>query len=127
MAGDGTASRMTRRRSLLLFAAILSLSLTGMARNGVGALAPALPDKLTDTDFWSLVAELSEPDGEFRSDNLLSNEICLQYVIPELVRDSKPTASTSASVPSRTSPTSPRSSRRWCSLSTSAAATCSCT
>ena len=39
---------MTRRRSLLLFAAILSLSLTGMAPNGVRALAPSLPDKLTD-------------------------------------------------------------------------------
>ena len=35
---------MTRRRSLLLCAAILSLSLTGMARNGVRAVAPALPD-----------------------------------------------------------------------------------
>ena len=74
---------MTRRRSLLLFA-ILSLSLTGMAPNGVRAVAPALPDKLTDRDFWSLVTELSEPDGEFRSDNLLSNEIFLQYVIPDL-------------------------------------------
>jgi hypothetical protein len=81
---------MTRRRSLLLFAAILSLSLTGMAQNGVRALAPALPDKLTDADFWSLVAELSEAGGEFRSDNLLSNEIYLQTVIPQLVRLSKP-------------------------------------
>ena len=80
---------MTRRRSLLLFAAILSLSLTGMAQNGVRALAPALPDKLTDADFWSLVAELSEPGGEFRSDNLLSNELYLQTVIPQLVRVSK--------------------------------------
>jgi hypothetical protein len=80
---------MTRRRSLLLFAAILSLSLTGMAQNGVPALAPALPDKLTDRDFWSLVAELSESDGEFRSDNLLSNEIYFQTVIPQLVKVSK--------------------------------------
>ncbi len=80
---------MTRRRSLLLFAAILSLSLTGMAQNGVRALAPALPDKLTDSDFWSLVADLSEPGGEFRSDNLLSNELYLQTVIPQLVRVSK--------------------------------------
>jgi hypothetical protein len=80
---------MTRRRSLLLFAAILSLSLTGMAQNGARALAPALPEKLTDENYWNLVTELSEPDGEFRSDNLLSNEIFLQYVIPDLVRTSK--------------------------------------
>jgi hypothetical protein len=80
---------MTRRCSLLLVAAILSLSLTGMAPNAVRAVAPALPDKLTDRDYWNLVTELSEPDGEFRSDNLLSNEIFLQYVIPELARSSK--------------------------------------
>jgi hypothetical protein len=77
---------MPRRRSLLLVAVVLSLSLTGMAPYAVRALAPALPDKLADRDYWTLVTELSEPDGEFRSDNLLSNEIFLQYVIPDLVR-----------------------------------------
>jgi hypothetical protein len=81
---------MTRRHSLLLFAAIISLSLTGIAPNNVRALAPALPDKLTDQEYWTLVSELSEPDGEFRSDNLLSNELYLQYVIPELLRTAKP-------------------------------------
>jgi hypothetical protein len=80
---------VTSRRSLLLCAAILSLSITGMAPNGVRAVAPALPERLTDQDYWSLVSELSEPDGEFRSDNLLSNEIFLQYVIPDLLRGSK--------------------------------------
>jgi len=33
--------------------------------------------------------ELSEPDGSFRSDNLLSNEAGLQRVIPDLVRTAK--------------------------------------
>ena len=79
---------MTRRRSLLLFG-VLSLSLTGWRANGVRAVAPSLPDKLTDQDYWSLVTELSEPDGEFRSDNLLSNEIFLQHVIPDLLRDAE--------------------------------------
>ena len=81
---------MTRRHSLLLFAAIISLSLTGMAPNNVRALAPSLPDKLTDQEYWTLISELSEPGGEFRSDNLLSNELYLQYVIPELLRTAKP-------------------------------------
>jgi hypothetical protein len=80
---------MTRRRSLLLSAAILSLSLSGIAQNGAPAPAPALPDELSNEDYWTLITELSEPDGEFRSDNLLSNEIFLQYVIPDLVRTSK--------------------------------------
>ena len=80
---------MPRRRSLLLVAAILSLSLTGMARNAVRIGALALPDKLSDRDYWNLVTDFSEPDGEFRSDNLLSNEIFLQSVIPELARTVK--------------------------------------
>ena len=37
-------------------------------------------------EFWKLVADLSEPNGNFRADNLLSNESRLQYVVPELTR-----------------------------------------
>ena len=46
----------------------------------------ALPARLSDQDFWSLMTTLSEPDGRFRSDNLISNEIKLQWVIPDLLR-----------------------------------------
>jgi hypothetical protein len=45
---------------------------------------PSLPDRLTDEEFWALSTSLSEPDGSFRSDNLLSNELFMQYVIPQL-------------------------------------------
>ena len=55
------------------------------------APAPAaLPDRLSDQEFWSLVTDLSEPGGSFRSDNLLSNEVWLQHVIPELLTLAKP-------------------------------------
>jgi hypothetical protein len=50
----------------------------------------ALPDRLSDAEFWNLVTEFSEPNGFFRSDNLLSNEVWMQYVIPELVEIAKP-------------------------------------
>src|SRR4051812_30002067 len=50
------------------------------------ATAASLPSRLTDQEFWGLLTELSEPGGSFRSDNLLSNEIRLQYVIPELLK-----------------------------------------
>jgi hypothetical protein len=80
---------MMQRRSLLLSAAVLALALTGMAPNPVRATTPALPDSLSDREYWALVTELSEPDGYFRSDNLLSNEIFFQYVIPDLLRTSK--------------------------------------
>ena len=49
-----------------------------------------LPQQLTDRDFWKLSETLSEPNGAFRSDNLLSNEIWLQHVIPELMKSAKP-------------------------------------
>jgi hypothetical protein len=39
---------------------------------------------LSDTDFWALVRGFSEPEGYFRSDNLVSNELAFQQVIPEL-------------------------------------------
>ena len=52
--------------------------------------ARALPARLTDTEFWELSQSLSEPGGSFRSDNLLSNEVYLQYVIPELLAANKP-------------------------------------
>jgi len=56
------------------------------------APAPAraeVPDRLSDDEFWTLSTEFSEPDGSFRSDNLLSNEVWLQYVIPDLLNVAK--------------------------------------
>lgn len=50
------------------------------------ATAAVLPSRLADREFWTLVSDLSEPGGSFRSENLLSNELRLQYVIPELTR-----------------------------------------
>jgi hypothetical protein len=49
-----------------------------------------LPARLTDTEFWTLVTDLSEPGGTFRSENLLSNEARFQFVVPDLVSDIKP-------------------------------------
>jgi hypothetical protein len=54
------------------------------------AAAQDIPARLADTTYWRLVTELSEPSGYFPSDNLLSNETSLQYVIPELLRTTKP-------------------------------------
>src|SRR5476649_1071948 len=52
--------------------------------------AETLPSRLTDQEFWRLSEQMSEPDGYFQSDNLLSNEIWLQYVIPDLMKRTKP-------------------------------------
>jgi hypothetical protein len=46
--------------------------------------AESLPDSLSDREFWKITTEFSEPDGYFRSDNLLSNELTYPYILPEL-------------------------------------------
>src|SRR5262245_55568891 len=51
--------------------------------------AESLSSRITDHEFWRLISDLSEPNGFFRSDNLLSNELWFQYVIPDLTRTAK--------------------------------------
>ncbi|HEX6942194.1 MAG TPA: hypothetical protein VF128_04665 [Gemmatimonadaceae bacterium] len=54
------------------------------------ALAQGIPPRLSDQEFWRLVTESSEADGFFQSDNLVSNELTLQHIIPELVKGRAP-------------------------------------
>ena len=54
-----------------------------------GTPASLLPQRLSGPDFWQLSTELSEPDGYFRSDNLVSNELFMQRVLPDLMRVAK--------------------------------------
>src|SRR3954453_22022876 len=68
---------MRTRRCFII--ACLLLTIVTLAR-----AAETLPSELSDQDFWKLSSESSETDGTFRSDNLLSNEIYFQYVIPPL-------------------------------------------
>ncbi|HEY3042390.1 MAG TPA: hypothetical protein VGJ39_00085 [Vicinamibacterales bacterium] len=56
---------------------------------GLTTAAASLPARVGDQEFWRLVSESSEPDGVFRSDNLLSNELGFQFVVPELARTTK--------------------------------------
>jgi hypothetical protein len=49
-----------------------------------------LPPRLTDSAFWQLIDELSEPGGTFLSSNYVSNERDYQRVIPELEKHKKP-------------------------------------
>ena len=54
--------------------------------------APALPERLSDAEFWALSAKLSEPPGSFRSENLVSNETMFQWPIPDLKKTVTPGA-----------------------------------
>src|SRR4029079_7647514 len=74
-------------RSAVCFIFVLSLGAALIVP--FGSFAAPVPSQLTDQQFWSLSKELSEDDGSFRSDNLLSNENTFQYVIPGLLKSAK--------------------------------------
>jgi hypothetical protein len=71
-----------RVRSCTGWAVVLTLAI-GLSW---GVRADSLPARLTDAQFWQLIGRFSELNGTFRSDNLLSNEIGMQAVIPDLTR-----------------------------------------
>src|SRR6187402_1416542 len=70
----------------LALAASLVIVLAGRL---VLAAADTLPSRLTDEEFWLLSQDLSEPNGYFRSDNLLSNELYYPEILPPLLRQAK--------------------------------------
>jgi len=90
---------MPRRRATLLGTLAAALFLANCARAAGGSataassaserLASQIPERLSDSTFWRMVTEFSEPGGYFRSDNFVSNETSFQYVIPELVRSTR--------------------------------------
>src|SRR3954451_24558626 len=62
----------------------------GLAAPRSAAVTGTLPTQLSDREFWKLSTDASEPNGYFRSDNLTSNELWFQHVIPNLVRRTRP-------------------------------------
>jgi hypothetical protein len=72
-----------QRRVLVVFAVV---SLLGAVFFGprTQLAADTLPGRITDRAFWQMVTEFSEPNGFFRSDNFISNELAFQQVIPDL-------------------------------------------
>ena len=77
-----------RRRLFVALLAVLGVAGVLTFRQGPGPGTPvsaeSLPSRLSDEAFWRLVSDFSEPNGFFRSDNFLSNEVEYQWVIPTL-------------------------------------------
>ena len=79
--------KLTRGTLLAVGLAVgLAASLAATPR----ARSADLAAKLSDAEFWKIVEEFSEPNGYFRSDNLLSNELWFQTIVPDLVSHLKP-------------------------------------
>ena len=77
-----------RHRVVVALLAVLVVAGVLTFRQGPGPGTPlsaeSLPSRLSDEAFWGLVSDFSEPNGFFRSDNFLSNEVEYQWVIPTL-------------------------------------------
>jgi hypothetical protein len=74
------------RRLVLALCVALSLAVSHPHAGPAGLSAEhTIPSRLSDADFWRLVTEFSEGDGYFPSDNLVSNELTFQWVIPRLL------------------------------------------
>jgi len=71
-------------------AAVVLAVVAAVVPSAVNSASDTLPARLSDQAFWKLVTDLSEPNGSFRSDNLVSNEIRFQWVLPELTRTVRP-------------------------------------
>ena len=52
--------------------------------------ADTIPAELTDTAFWKMISDFSEPGGSFQLEIITSNEQSYQYVLPELTARIKP-------------------------------------
>lgn len=86
-----TPSRPLHWVVLAAFVVVVATPIAAYTRALTSArVETSVPDRLTDAEFWTMVTEFSEPGGYFRSDNLVSNEVTFQHVIPELVRDRAP-------------------------------------
>jgi hypothetical protein len=68
---------------LAIAAGFLVVSPSGTAR------VQTLPSRLSDPEFWQLVTLASEPNGTFPRENLTSNELLYQTVIPTLTKQTR--------------------------------------
>lgn len=77
--------------TLLVCIGVVSLTNRPPSLSDEEPLVPdTLPEQLSDAEFWGMIEAFSEPNGYFRSDNLLSNESGLQDVIPRVKEHVKP-------------------------------------
>lgn len=80
--------RMSRPGTVAIVVATLLGGLAGVTAQG--RAQSTIPTRYADTTFWRMTNEFSEPNGFFRSDNLLSNESSFQWVVPSLEKMSRP-------------------------------------
>jgi len=81
---------MLRRRTFLVVFAVALAVASSPVYSRQARHRDTLPSRLSDAAFWKLSTDLSETQGSFRSENLVSNEHTFQYVIPALQKMVRP-------------------------------------
>jgi hypothetical protein len=79
---------MARPNGRVVTAAALAVIVVLLRGALPAQVTPALPDRLSNQEFWALSQDSSEPGGYFRSadiTNLTSNELYSQHVLPDLI------------------------------------------
>ena len=84
--------RWLQARSTIVVVGLLVWSATALRAQTAAPVAPAatqstvaIPERLSDSTFWRMISEFSEPSGYFTSENFVSNETAWQQVIPPLL------------------------------------------
>jgi len=74
-----------RLRLTALAAAVIGLFVLLSLSSPTGAAAE-LPSELSDTEYWKMISDFSEPSGYFQYEIVTSNETSYQAVIPDLMK-----------------------------------------
>lgn len=82
------AGRLVPVSTLVFYAGICAQALlTPLPALDAQGLQRSLPSALSDAQFWRLITDLSEPGGQFQSDNLSSNEMGFPSIVSALRAD----------------------------------------
>jgi hypothetical protein len=85
-----SSRRLASRLTVAIALAALTTAAAGAWTRERSVQTVGIAARLTDAEFWALTELVSEPNGEFQSDNFLSNERGMQVIIPDLVATAKP-------------------------------------
>jgi hypothetical protein len=78
------------RRRFVVSCAVLLAAVAVAPADLAAQLKRAMPESLTDAEFWEFFTSMSEEGGSFLSENFVSNEQTFQHVIPTLQRSVTP-------------------------------------
>lgn len=69
----------------MLFLRRATLVASILCAGAVAGAQGSIPDRISDSEYWAMVTNMSERGGFFRSDNFVSNEVTFLHPVPRLV------------------------------------------